>query len=85
MQVNMHEAKSQLSKLIQYAVDGEDVVIARNNIPVVHLKPVRRNEKGRDDVVENPLLSYLGAGKGLFQSAEEVDNFIREEREQWGI
>ena len=37
MQVNMHEAKSQLSKLVQAALDGEEVIIARNGAPVVQL------------------------------------------------
>ena len=35
MQVNMHEAKSQLSKLVQAVLNGEQVVIARNGAPVV--------------------------------------------------
>ena len=37
MQINMHEAKSQLSKLVQAALDGEEVIIARNGAPVVQL------------------------------------------------
>ena len=36
-QVNIHEAKTQLSKLIQRALDGEDVIIARDNKPLVRL------------------------------------------------
>jgi len=38
MQYNMLEAKKQLSKLVQAALAGEDVVIARNGIPVVRLE-----------------------------------------------
>ena len=37
MQVNMHEAKSQLSKLVKAAIDGEEVIIARDGEPVVQL------------------------------------------------
>jgi prevent-host-death family protein len=33
--VNMHEAKTQLSKLVQAAVDGEPFVIARSGTPLV--------------------------------------------------
>ena len=33
--VNMHEAKSQLSKLVQAAVDGEPFIIARAGTPLV--------------------------------------------------
>ena len=38
MQVNVHQAKSQLSRLIERALDGEEVVIARNNTPTVRLE-----------------------------------------------
>ncbi|MGB5745411.1 MAG: type II toxin-antitoxin system Phd/YefM family antitoxin [Desulfobacterales bacterium] len=37
-QVNIHEAKTQLSKLI---ADGEEVVIARYDEPVARLVPIR--------------------------------------------
>ena len=33
--VNMHEAKTQLSKLVQAAVDGEPFIIARSGKPLV--------------------------------------------------
>ena len=42
IQVNMHEAKSDLSRLVEKALGGEDVVIARNGRPAVRLVPVRR-------------------------------------------
>ncbi len=35
--VNVHEAKSQLSKLIALAKNGEDVVIAKNGTPEVRI------------------------------------------------
>jgi prevent-host-death family protein len=35
------EAKNQLSKLIDRALEGEPVVITRRGEPVVELKPVR--------------------------------------------
>jgi antitoxin (DNA-binding transcriptional repressor) of toxin-antitoxin stability system len=37
VQVNVHEAKSQLSKLIERVLNGEVVVIARSGKPVVDL------------------------------------------------
>lgn len=40
MLVNMHAAKSQLSKLIAAAEAGDDVVIARRGRPAVRLVPV---------------------------------------------
>ncbi len=40
MQVNMLEAKNQLSRLVKEALAGEDVVIASNGEPMVRLVPV---------------------------------------------
>lgn len=37
LQVNIHEAKTQLSKLIREALQGKEVIIARGNRPVVRL------------------------------------------------
>ena len=39
-QVNMHEAKTQFSKLVEQALRGEEVVVARNGKPLVRLVPV---------------------------------------------
>jgi prevent-host-death family protein len=39
MQVNMHEAKTRLSKLVELVERGERVVIARNGKPVAELIP----------------------------------------------
>ena len=38
--VNMHEAKSQLSRLVMLVEDGEEVLIARRGVPVARLLPV---------------------------------------------
>jgi prevent-host-death family protein len=42
MQVNVHQAKSQLSRLLELVEEGETVVIARNGQPVAELVPARR-------------------------------------------
>jgi len=42
MQVNVHEAKSQLSRLLELVEEGETVVIARHGQPVAELIPARR-------------------------------------------
>ena len=41
-QVNMHEAKTNFSKLVEKALQGEEVVIARNGTPLVRLEPVSK-------------------------------------------
>ena len=46
MKVNMHEAKSQLSRLGKAAWEGEDVVIARAGEPYLRLVPYRA-KKGK--------------------------------------
>ena len=40
--VNVHEAKTNLSRLLKRAEAGEDVVIARNGKPDARLTPVRK-------------------------------------------
>lgn len=42
MQVNIHEAKTQLSRLIELVEQGETVIIARHGKPVAELVRVRR-------------------------------------------
>lgn len=42
MLVNIHKAKTQLSKLIEAALAGEDVVIARGDQPVVRLVAIEQ-------------------------------------------
>jgi prevent-host-death family protein len=38
--VNLHAAKTHLSRLVEEAAAGEDVVIAKNGTPLVRLVPV---------------------------------------------
>ncbi len=46
-QVTIHEAKTHLSKLIQRALDGEEIVIARGKKPVVKLVVMPEARKQR--------------------------------------
>lgn len=45
MQANMHEAKSKLSQLVEAAVHGEEVIIAKSGKPVVMLVPFQPRTK----------------------------------------
>lgn len=47
MQVNMHEAKSQLSRLGRLAWEGKEIVIAKAGEPYLRLKPYRERVKKR--------------------------------------
>ena len=42
MQVNIHEAKTQLSRLLELVEEGETVVIARHARPVAELVRARK-------------------------------------------
>ena len=42
-QVNVYEAKTQLSKLLEEVEGGTEVVIARNGRPVARLVPLQRS------------------------------------------
>jgi len=43
MQVNVHEAKTQLSRLLELVEEGETVVIARHGRPVAELVAARQS------------------------------------------
>ncbi len=59
-QVNIHAAKTNLSRLIEEACAGEEIIIARGDVPVVRLVPLtpiaRKREfgalRGRSTVTE---------------------------------
>ncbi len=43
--VNIHDAKTNLSKLLERAMNGEEVVIAKAGKPMVRLVPVREKRE----------------------------------------
>jgi prevent-host-death family protein len=45
--VNMHQAKSSLSRLVERALAGEEIVIARNGEALVKLVPVPKEPPPR--------------------------------------
>ena len=51
--VNTHEAKTQLSRILQEVSEGEVYIISRNGVPVAELR--KRDEKKRTTV--DPVLS----------------------------
>jgi len=49
MIINISEAKTKLSKLVEMAYHGEEVIIAKNNLPLVELvihKPKEKRKLG---------------------------------------
>ena len=54
--VNVHEAKTHLSRLLVQAENGEEVVIARNGKPVARLSPVRKRGKREPDAFKGKIV-----------------------------
>lgn len=76
MQVNVHQAKSQLSRLLELVEEGETVVIARHGQPVAELVPARRKAGFPFGIAcEEPLVSH---GDDWWQpmSDSEADGWI---------
>jgi prevent-host-death family protein len=44
--VNIHEAKTQFSKLVRRAEEGEEIVVRRGREPVARLGPLERRRGG---------------------------------------
>ena len=59
--VNMHEAKSNLSRLVDEAQAGEEIILAKAGKPVVRLVPVSRKRK-------------LGQWKGKVRMSDDFDS-----------
>lgn len=56
MIVNMHDAKTSLSRLVERAEAGEEIIIGRNGRPAVVLKPVRsRGREHTRGVIRTPV------------------------------
>ena len=49
VQVNIREAKAQFSRLLKLVEAGEEVVIARNGVPVARLVAVPKKRKPQPD------------------------------------
>ena len=41
MEVNVHEAKTHLSRILERVSEGEDVIIMRSNVPIARLVAIR--------------------------------------------
>jgi prevent-host-death family protein len=61
-QVNVHEAKTQLSRLLQRVAAGEEVTIANRGVVVARLVPVAR-----------PVRRVLGLESGRLKIAADFD------------
>lgn len=44
---NIHDAKTRLSKLVEHAMSGEEVIIAKAGQPLVRLVPIKTDQGPR--------------------------------------
>jgi prevent-host-death family protein len=71
----IHEAKTNLSRLIEMAERGEEVVIARGKKPVVRLVPIEKPTGKRP----------IGLYKGKFEVPDDFwDPLPQDELDAWG-
>lgn len=68
-QVNVHEAKTTLSRLLNRVVEGEEIIIAKAGRPVARLVPMERRARRR----------VLGQDAGLFEVPDDFDDPLPED------
>ena len=54
--VNVHQAKTELSRLLARVEAGEDVVIARRGVPVARLVACKTRSKRQPDVLKGKIV-----------------------------
>lgn len=67
--VNMHEAKTHLSRLVDEAVAGKPFIIAKAGKAMVRVEAIEVTQKA----------SWLGALEGQFKVPDDFDTMGREE------
>jgi prevent-host-death family protein len=80
IKVNIHEAKTHLSKYLEKVAEGETIVVCKRNVPIAEIRPIpapskKRREIGFDkgkifipkeffDPLPDELLEYFDGRKG---------------------
>jgi antitoxin (DNA-binding transcriptional repressor) of toxin-antitoxin stability system len=62
-QVNIHQAKTNLSKLIKKVINGEEVIIAKGNIPLVKMISLSSHKPKRK----------IGSAQGVVSISKDFD------------
>ena len=70
-QVDLQQAKERFLELIELAVSGEEVIISKDQQPLVKLAPVSRPRRQRK----------FGSAKGLIAMAEDFDGPLEDFKE----
>jgi prevent-host-death family protein len=72
-QVNMHEAKTHLSRLVDEVAHGEEIVIAKAGRPVAKLVPYSESRPPREP----------GGWEGKVWISPDFDEWTEEDEEMW--
>ncbi len=64
MEVNVHQAKTHLSRLLRRITEGEEVIIARAGVPIARLVLIEPTKAPRP----------LDLDKGVFEVPEDFDD-----------
>lgn len=68
MDIGVHEAKTQFSRLLRRVASGEEIIITRGGKPIARLVPV-----------ESPRNRQLGRDVGLFEVPEDFNAPLSED------
>jgi len=72
--ITIHEAKTHLSQLIQRALDGEEIIIAKRDQPLVRLEVFKAKKPER----------IIGDLKGIiFQMDDSFDDELEDFKDYW--
>jgi prevent-host-death family protein len=71
MQLNVYDAKSKLSNLLDRAIAGETVVIARAGEPMVRLVPVKQVGNKSGVIFGGSLAGKIKLKKGFFDATTD--------------
>jgi len=72
---NIHDAKSRLSQLVEHAMNGEEVVIAKAGKPMVRLVPILSDNTARQG----------GQWKGRVHIGKDFDELPKDIATAFGI
>ncbi len=75
---NIYEAKTNFSKLVALTLAGEDIIVGKNNKPLIRFMPFETQEKKKER-------RKLGDMKGMFTVPDDFDDEDPEINRMFGM
>jgi prevent-host-death family protein len=47
IKLNIHEAKTHLSRYLDRVLEGESIILCRRNIPIAEIRPIAKERRGK--------------------------------------